>query len=349
MRKLLSFKIVATIVVAASFILVLSSLTPFVMGGAVTDVEIEILVDEDTAIVGSVEVDDFSYFLGESFIIRVVVQYDTSEVVITRDSILQVSLAPFERTGRHEQILYSLLTDEVAQFVYEVEVRSIEGRPSRSYFIEAIPLEYALRTSGDVQTLVIGFEYPIYIGRYYPGEKTSELPLRPSKGPLDTTVPNSTLLYWASRLLFVLAAVIVVRWFIDGLRSLRAGPQSNGRRGQALGLGELIVQFRDPTWLASQDVRSCFIELQTRTLHYVEYFFKISPKAFWDGDEESLLALREIFVRAYQDKDPTREDVGEALGAIEKMFAAVLPSNGSLQKFLKSARTNGGGRSGYAL
>lgn len=342
MRKFLSLKIVATIVVAACLILTLFAFTPLVRDGSAQDAEIEILVNEDTPIIGSVEVDDFAHFLGDIFIIRVVVQYDTSEIVIIGDSILQARLAPFERTGGHEQTFHSQLADEVAQFVYEVEVMSIDGRSDQSYFIEAILLEYALRTSGDIQILAISFEYPMYLGRYYPGENTGELPLRPSKDSFETTVPNSTLLYLASFLLFGLAALVVVRWFIKGLRSSRSGSQANGYKGQVRGLRELIAQFRDSTWLKDQDARSCFIELQMRTLHYVGYFFEISPKAFWDGDEEDWLALREIFTRAYRDDDPTHEDVSKALNMIEEMFAAVLPSNGSLQKFLKSARTNGG-------
>ena len=340
MRKLLSFKIVATIVVAACLILALSALTPLVRGGAVPDAEIEILVDEDTVIVGSVEVDDFSYFLGDSFIIQVVVQYDTSEVVIRGDSILQAHLAPFERTGRHEKILYSLLTDEVAQFVYEVEVMSIEGITGQSYFIGAIPLEYDLRTSGDVQTLVIGFEYPIYIGRYYLDENTSELPLRPSKGPFETTVPNSTLLYWAGFLLFGLVAAFVLRYALNSLSSLRAGPQSNGRRGHARGLGELIAQFRDPD--CPKDARACFTELEARTLHYVQYFFKINPEAFWDGNEKDCQALREIFTRAYRPDGFTHKDMGEVLDVIEEMFVTVLPRKSSLGELFQNVRTNGG-------
>lgn len=310
-----------TVAVLSAALLALLALHTPQAGGEIAQEEQRVFLGETQELAVKVDTDDVGHFIGESFVINIVVQYRSDRVALHAKSVESVSLIPLELSEM--RVSNEAVDDNVEEYSYEAHVRGIEVVPGNMYKLEPFTLKYDVLSSGETKEVVIDPNLILRFGKYY-GESSEGVSLRPSLGLVSDNGFKKTVMFGISSMTS-LSLLLFAMFAWSGRREEEDETEDAGPDAEAevlLILGDL-ESYRNIRWLQEKPARTRMAELEKIALRLSFLVLDLSPQEFWKNRSSSYWhELLDLLAAGYRKSSPSFANVDAVREAIEIIFTS---------------------------
>lgn len=313
MRKAKLRKALTLISLFAALLLALPAFFTPIIGNESVQEEQAVFLDQNMSIDARASIDDPSHFIGESFKIEVVVQYDPNVISVDEDSFNSIFFAPLETV--HTWLSQRELEDNIKEYRHVTEVRGFEVTPGKAYRLGPIAVSYQNLATGTSDLFSFDPNIQVYFGKYY-GDSAEGVSLPLPKQAVASNLGFKNTLLQVSLLLSLaaLGLVVLAVYRTEEVEEDEIDPK-------ILELLEALDGFENDQWLKEEDARSRMHELEERLSRLSSLAYGIGPGEFWAQDKtpEWQNMIKE-FSSGYKKEPPAYEDVIRAYGYAKKIF-----------------------------